>query len=218
MAPPLLIVGNKKYSSWSLRAWLAFKHLGIPFRERRVALFTAEGTQEIAKHSLAGKVPILVDDDVTVHESLAILEYANEVYAQGALLPAGRVERALARAVCAEMHSGFPSLRQAMPMNMARRRGIVPATDAVRGEIQRVLALWESLRDKQRGGPFLFGTFGMADCMFMPVVTRFDTYLVDLASHPRSLGYLHTMLTLPAFLEWRQAGQAEPEVIAEDEV
>ncbi len=219
MATPLLVIGNKKYSSWSLRAWLALKHLGVPFREHRIALYTPGSEQEIAKYSLAGKVPILVDDDVTVHESLAILEYVSEVYAQGALLPASRSERALARSVCAEMHSGYPNVRQELPMNLARRRGTAATTPAVQPEIRRILSLWESLRDRHRnGGPFLFGSFSIADCMFMPVVTRLDTYLVDITAHPRSLGYLQHMLALPAFLEWRKAGQAETEIIEADEV
>ena len=190
MSELLIVVGNKRYSSWSLRGWIGLRSLGVPFREHRIPLFQPYTAEEIAKYSAAGRVPILVDDGVTVHDSLAILEYLNESHAQGKLLPAGRAERALCRSVSAEMHSGFAAVRQALQMNLGRKSGPVPHSDAVQHEIRRILTMWEELRERHRGaGPYLFGAFSMADCMYLPVATRFMTYEVDLTSYPRARAY-----------------------------
>jgi glutathione S-transferase len=219
MAMPVLLIGNKKYSSWSLRAWIGLKQLGIPFKEHRVALFTEGYKQEILKHNPAGKVPALIVEGLVVYESIAILEYLNETLGQDRLLPKDIALRARIRSVCAEMHAGFASLRKFLPMNLARRRGPVPLNDDTRADIKRILTLWEGLRDEFKdAGPYLFGAWSMADCMYLPVCTRFDTYQVDLTLHPRARGYVETMLALPAFLEWRKSGIAEHEVIPEDEV
>lgn len=219
MGTPLLLIGNKKYSSWSLRGWIGLKQLGIPFTEQRVALFQDGYKAEILKLNPGGKVPALVHDGVVVYESIAILEYINETLGKDRLLPQDVKLRARIRSVSAEMHAGFMHLRNHLPMNVARRKGPVPLNDATRADIQRILALWEGLRDEFRGaGPYLFGAWSMADCMYLPVCTRFDTYEVDLTFHPRARGYLETMLSLPAFLEWRKAGVAETEVIPEDEI
>lgn len=219
MATPLLIIGNKKYSSWSLRGWIGLKQLGIPFTEQRVALYTDGYKAQILKHNPAGKVPALVDGDVVVGESIAILEYINETLGKDRLLPKDAKLRARIRSVCAEMHAGFANLRGSLPMNLARRKGPVPLSDATQADIRRILTLWEGLRNEFKdAGPYLFGQWSMADCMYLPVCTRFDTYEVDLTMHPRARGYLETMLALPAFQEWRKAGIAETEVIPDSEV
>ncbi len=219
MATPLLLIGNKKYSSWSLRAWIGLKQLGIPFREERVALYTDGYKAQILKVNPAGKVPALVDGNVTVYESIAILEYVNETLGKDRLLPKDVGVRAQIRSVSAEMHAGFASLRQNLSMNLARRRAPVAITDETQADIRRILALWEGLREEfKTAGPYLFGAWSMADCMYLPVCTRFDTYEVDLTFHPRARAYVETMLALPAFLEWRKAGVAEVEIIPGNDV
>jgi glutathione S-transferase len=216
MAEPLLVVGNRKYSSWSLRAWIGLRMLELPFREHRVVLHRPETRAEILRYSPSGRVPALVAGAVTVYESLAILEYVNEAYAGGRLLPETVGERAVARSVCAEMHAGFADLRQALPMNLARDpapprdRGLLTTT--VQEELTRILDLWEGLlAAHERTGPYLFGNWGMADCMYLPVATRFRTYAVDTRAHPRCTAYLARVLALPAFREWEAAGRAEAE-------
>ncbi|HUJ73233.1 MAG TPA: glutathione S-transferase C-terminal domain-containing protein, partial [bacterium] len=130
----------------------------------------------------------------------------------------GRAERALARAVCAEMHAGFMPLRQALPMNLARAPKPLALPEPARKDVARILALWEDLRARHReGGPYLFGAFSLADCMYLPVATRFQTYQVDLTAHPRARAYLDSLLELPAFVEWRQAALREKEIIADSE-
>lgn len=214
----LIVIGNKKYSSWSLRGWIGVYSLGVPFREQRIPLYLANSQTEILKFSPAGHVPILVDDGLTVHDSLAILEYLNETHANGKLLPAGRADRALCRSVSAEMHAGFVAVRQALSMNLARKPGPVPLSEQVRQEIRRILTMWEELRGAHKGaGPYLFGTFSLADCMYLPVATRFQTYEVDLTSFPRARAYADTLLALPGFLEWKQAALKETEVAPGDE-
>lgn len=219
MATPLLLIGNKKYSSWSLRGWIGLKQLGIPFKEQRVALYTDGYKAQILKVNPAGKVPALVDGPVTVSESIAILEYINETLGKDRLLPKDVGLRARIRSVSAEMHAGFADLRAHLSMNLARRRSPVPLDDKTQADIRRILTLWEGLRDEfKAAGPFLFGPWSMADCMYLPVCTRFDTYEVDLTFHPRARAYVETMLSLPAFQEWRKAGVAETEIIPGAEV
>ena len=214
MSERLLVLGNKKYSSWSLRAWIGLTMAEVPFTERVVQLFRPETGAEIGRYSQALRVPVLVDGGLTVHDSLAILEYVNEAYAEGRLWPAARDRRAVARAVSAEMHAGFPNLRARMPMNLARPHGPLPGAwapdDATRTELRRVLGLWEALLG-QSGGPFLFGAWSIADCMYLPVCSRFRTYAVDLSAHPRGAAYVARMGALPAFLRYEAEGRAEPE-------
>ncbi len=214
----LIVIGNKKYSTWSLRGWIGLHSLGVPFREQRIPLDLPNTQSEILKYSPAGRVPILVDDGLTVHDSLAILEYLNETHAERKLLPPERAERALCRSVSAEMHSGFAALRQALPMKLARKPGPVPLSEQVRQEIRRILTMWEQLRGSHKSaGPYLFGTFTLADCMYLPVATRFRTYEVDLTSYPRARAYADALLALPGFLEWKQAALKETEVASGDE-
>ena len=218
MSDLLIVIGNKKYSSWSLRGWIGVRWLDVPFREHRILLNQLDTAAGIAKYSAAGRVPILLDGDLTVHDSLAILEHLNENHAGGKLLPAGKSDRAVCRSVSAEMHAGFASLRQALPMNLARRPKPVPLSEAVRADIHRILTLWEELRRGHRSaGPYLFGPFSLADCMYLPVATRFESYEVDLTSFPRARAYVEALLSLPGYLEWKHAGAQEAETHAEYE-
>ena len=210
-----LMIGNKNYSSWSLRAWLPLRHFGIRFEEERIALFEPGYKARILARSPAGKVPVLIDDRVAVWESLAIGEYVAEKFPDLSLWPQGSAARAAARSVSAEMHAGFGALRTHMPMNLRASHPGKGRTPAVDDDIARVRALWSQCLDAS-GGPFLFGAFTLADAMYAPVATRFITYAVPLDA--RSQDYVERIRNLPAMLEWRSAALAETEVIAEAEL
>lgn len=216
MSRPLLLIGNKNYSSWSLRPWLFLRHHGLDFEERRVALYSAGSKAEILRYSPAGKVPVLVDGGVTVWDSLAILEYLHERHPQCAGWPAAAAARAHARAVSAEMHSGFGALRQALPMNC---RTLYPSRvwpDDVQQDIARVLTIWDECRARHGAdGPFLYGGFSIADAMYAPVVWRFTGYSVPLPQTAQA--YCETMLALPAMREWVRDARAETEVLEQFE-
>ncbi|MGH8688779.1 MAG: glutathione S-transferase family protein [Burkholderiales bacterium] len=205
----LLVVGNKNYSSWSLRAWLAMKVLDIAFEERRIALYQSQSRPELHKYSPAGKVPCLVDGEVTVWDSLAILEYLAERWP--GLWPADAAGRARARSISAEMHSGFPNLRQHMCMNIRRQIPGKGRTPEVLAEIARIVAIWGAAR-----GPFLFGGFGAADAMYAPVVLRFRTYAVDLP--PACRAYADRVLALPALQAWMRDAETEDETLPQFEL
>lgn len=209
MAEPLLVVGNKNYSSWSLRAWLAMKVLGVPFRELRIPLYGPDSRRRLLEHSAAGKVPILVDGAITVWDSLAILEYLAERHAQ--LWPADAALRARARSISAEMHSGFAHLRQHMCMNIRKRHPGKGRTPEVLAEIARIVEIWSEAR-----GPFLFGAFGAADAMYAPVVLRFRTYEVELP--PACRAYADAVFALPAMQAWIADAERETEVLPQFEL
>jgi glutathione S-transferase len=209
MAEPVLVVGNKNYSSWSLRAWLAMKVLGLPFREVRIPLYGPESKRALLEYSPAGKVPCLVDGEVRVWDSLAILEYLAERHP--ALWPADAALRARARSISAEMHSGFPNLRQHMSMNIRKRHPGKGRTPEVLAEIARIVALWSEAR-----GPFLFGAFGAADAMYAPVVLRFRTYAVELP--PVCRAYADAVLALPALQQWMRDAERETESLPQFEL
>ncbi|MEX2198769.1 MAG: glutathione S-transferase family protein [Burkholderiales bacterium] len=209
MAEPVLVVGNKNYSSWSLRAWLAMKVLGLPFREVRIPLYGPESKRALLEYSPAGKVPCLVDGEVRVWDSLAILEYLAERHP--ALWPADAALRARARSISAEMHSGFPNLRQHMSMNIRKRHPGKGRTPEVLAEIARIVALWSEAR-----GPFLFGAFGAADAMYAPVVLRFRTYAVELP--PVCRAYADAVLGLPALQQWMRDAERETESLPQFEL
>ena len=195
----LLVIGNKNYSSWSLRPWLAMKVLGIPFEEKRIPLYGPDSKRELLQYSPAGKVPCLVDGELRVWDSLAILEYLAERHP--GLWPAEATLRARARSVSAEMHSGFPNLRQHMSMNVRKRHPGKGRTPEVLAEIARIVEIWS-----ERRGAFLFGPFCAADAMYAPVVLRFRTYEVELP--PVCRAYADAVLALPALQEWmRDAGR-----------
>ena len=207
-----LTIGNKNYSSWSMRPWLAMKHAGIPFVEHRIALYQPDSKRRILEHSPAGKVPVLKDGTIAVWDSLAILEYLAERFPDRGLWPRSAAARARARAASAEMHSGFAALRAHMPMNLRNSypgRGRTPEVEA---DIARVTALWADCRTTF-GGPFLFGPFCNADAMFAPVATRFVTYGVALP--PVCQHYVDTLIALPAMRLWYADARAEREAIDE---
>jgi len=211
-----LIIGNKNYSSWSLRAWLLPAFHQVPFEEIRISLSVPGTSAAIAEYSPAGKVPVLQDGDLVVWDSLAICEYLSERYLGGGAWPADINMRALARSCSAEMHSGFPVLRRSMPMNCRAEGRRVEMTSALRKDIARIDALWSSLRQQYcQRGPWLFGDFSIADCMFAPVVFRFSTYAPEISEASRS--YMHTVLSHPAVSLWQQQAREETEVIDEEE-
>ena len=212
-----LVIGNKNYSSWSLRPWIAMKVAGIAFEEEVISLNATGFKERLTKVSGTGKVPALADGDVKVWESLAILEYLAEKFPQAGLWPADAAARAHARAIAAEMHAGFVPLRRHLPMNMWRpviRRDLTREAEA---NVRRIEAMWTDCRTRfGAGGPFLFGAFGAADAMYAPVVSRFHTYAVAVA--PAARAYMDAVVALPAWGEWRTAALTEPWVLPEDEV
>lgn len=213
-----LVIGNKNYSSWSLRPWLLLEHFAIPFEEVRLALYTPESPARIRELSPSGKVPALIDDDgLVIWDSLAICEYVAELPAARDAWPAGRGARALARSVAAEMHSGFSTLRNSMPMNCRGRARRVPESPELAADIARIQEVWASCRERSAGdGPWLFGRFSIADAMFAPVACRFRTYGV--ACTGPSAAYVSTLLEHPAMLRWATAAEQESEVIEASEV
>jgi len=211
-----LIIGNKAYSSWSLRPWLALRHLGIPFEEELVPLFLPGSKEKISSFSEAGKVPVLIDGTITVWESLAILDYLDEHHADGRLWPQDRAARAHARSSASEMHAGFGPLRSALPMNVRRPVAPLPVDEAVGRNIARIQGLWRLARlNWGQGGPFLYGAFSAADAMFAPVVLRFHHYAVP--AWPELQPYMDAIRALPAMQDWVAAGTAEPWIIEDDE-
>jgi glutathione S-transferase len=208
-----LVIGNKNYSSWSMRPWLALRANGIAFDEIFIPLYTGQADkQRILGFTHSGKVPALIDGDVTVWDSLAIIEYAAERFADAQLWPEDRAMRAHARSISAEMHSGFMALRNQCGMNLHRPvRAIALSVDAG-ADIARIQQIWLECRARHgKLGPFLFGAFGAADAMFAPVVHRFRSYAI--AVKPEAQAYMDTMMSLPAFQEWTRAALAETLVI-----
>jgi glutathione S-transferase len=216
MPPLTLVIGNKNYSSWSLRPWLALRHAGIPFEEVRIPLYRPESAAALAAWSPSGKVPALHDGDVRVWDSLAIGEYLHERFPDKHLWPADAAARAVARSVSAEMHSGFDGLRQSMWMNIRARYPDKGRTPECLKDIRRILAIWTDCRARfGQGGDFLFGRFGIADAMFAPVVLRFQTYGVVLEDAAKD--YADAMLALPALQAWVADAVAETERIGKYE-
>ena len=212
-----LLIGNKNYSSWSFRPWLAMKVAGIAFEETLISLEAPDFKARVTALSPAGRVPALIDGEVLVWESLAILEYLADKYPAAGLWPAETGARAHARAISSEMHAGFVALRRHLPMNMWRPVKSRPLDDGVRGEVARIDAIWSQCRTKfGRGGAFLFGPFGAADAMYAPVVSRLHTYAVEVGDTAR--GYMEAVMALPAWREWRDAARREPWVLPHNEV
>ena len=202
-----LVIGDHNLSSWSLRPWLALKQAGIPFEEVVVRLYSPDTKREILKHSPSGKVPCLVDGQAVIWDSLAICEYAAEQVPS--LWPADRARRAEARSISAEMHSGFMALRKGFPMTVRAELPNHPRDADIEADIARIVTIWEGCRARfAADGPFLFGTFSIADAMYAPVVWRFNTYGVSLP--PASAAWCEHMRNLPAMQAWRAAALAEP--------
>ncbi len=212
-----LVIGNKNYSSWSLRPWLAMKVAGIAFEERLIPLHTPDFKAQVAAVSPAGRVPVLVDGDIHVWESLAILEYLAEKFADARLWPTSTAARAQARAIACEMHAGFQPLRRHLPMNMARPVKLRVLDEGAAADVARIDAMWRECRAKfGGGGPFLFGAFGAADAMYAPVVARLHTYAVEVSAVARD--YMRAVMALPAWAEWCEAARRETWVLQHDEV
>ena len=205
-----LIIGNKNYSSWSLRPWIAMKVAGIPFEEVVIPLYEGDWKAQVAKHTPAGKVPVLVDGDATIWESLAILEHLADKFPQADLWPKDAAARSHARAISAEMHAGFAPLRQNCPMNMWLPPKPRPQSEEVMADVRRIEESWRECLGRWRG-PFLFGKFGAADAMYAPVVSRFYTYGLPVSE--RTLGYMDRVRALPAWQEWHEACLKEPWVM-----
>jgi len=204
-----LVIGNKNYSSWSMRPWLALRASNIAFDEVFIPLYTgAADKQRILNYTQSGKVPALIDGDITIWDSLAIIEYAAERFPESRLWPEDRTQRALARSISAEMHSGFMALRNECGMNLHRPVGAIALSADAQANVARIQQIWLECRERYtKLGPFLFGTFGGADAMFAPVVHRFRTYAIEVA--PELRDYMDTMMSQPAFQEWTRAGVAE---------
>jgi glutathione S-transferase len=215
MALPILVIGNKNYSSWSLRPWLALRAAGIPFEEVRIPLYRPESKAEILRYSPSGKVPALVEGDLVSFESLAICERAAELAPTAQLWPSDPRARAAARSIAAEMHAGFLALRSSCPCNL-RARAVRTLSPEAAADVARVTALWKDTRDRfGGGGDFLFGRFGIADAMYAPVVTRFRTWGIPF--DPAVRAYAEAVLAFPPFLEWEAAALEEVERIASSE-
>jgi glutathione S-transferase len=212
MAEFTLCIANKNYSSWSLRGWLALKQCGVEFEEVIIPLREPTTRGTILRHSPSGRVPALTHGDLTIWDSLAICEYLAETFPEARLWPADKEARAVARAVSAEMHSGFQALRQHLPMNMRAsfpNRGVTPEVQA---DINRIAAIWRDCRKRfGEGGPFLFGAFSAADCMYAPVVSRFHTYKIEVEEVTQA--YSAAILAWPAMEEWTTAATNEPMII-----
>ena len=215
-----LILGNKNYSSWSFRPWIAMKVAGIAFEDTVVPfgdpIGNPEFKQRLRPYTPAGKVPVLIDGSLHLWETLAILEYLAEKFPAAALWPAEVAARAHARVVSNEMHAGFSALRSECPMNMRRpvKARALPAE--AQADVARIDALWSDCRARfGAGGPFLFGRFSAADAMYAPVVSRFHTYAIPVGREAKS--YMEVMMALPAWAEWKAAGIKETWIVPEDE-
>jgi glutathione S-transferase len=208
-----LVIGNKNYSSWSMRPWLSLRANNISFEEIFIPLYTGDADKaRLLNFTHSGKVPALIDGDLTVWDSLAIIEYVAERFPEAQLWPEHRGARAHARSISAEMHSGFMALRNECGMNLHRPIGAVALSADARANIARIQQIWTECRVAcEKSGPFLFGAFGAADAMFAPVVHRFRTYAIAL--EPPAQDYMNAMMSLPAFQEWTRAGLAETLVI-----
>lgn len=218
-----LYIGNKNYSSWSMRPWVALKQAGVPFQERLVRFDSFDGDshfkEEVLKVNPAGRVPVLVDDGFAVWDSLAIIEYAAEKFPDRPVWPADARKRARARSVCAEMHSGFGALRSHCPMNIEAQLGHIGALvwrdqPSVRADVERIVDMWTGLL-KEHGGPMLFGEASAADAFFAPVCMRLRGYALPVPGHITD--YVRRVCALPAVNEWMQASLAEQDFVAFDE-
>ncbi|WP_321503036.1 glutathione S-transferase family protein [Breoghania sp.] len=212
-----IVIGNKNYSSWSLRGWLALKQTGVLFKEVLILLDTPQMHEEILAHSSAGRVPVIIDGDITVWDSLAIVEYLAEKFPEAGLWPSDVAARAHARAIVAEMHSGFTGVRSHYPMNIRREPAERPHDERAAADVTRILAIWNEARARFGvDGDFLYGAFSAADAFFAPVVSRFVTYKVPVDDVARA--YMDAVMAHPSMKEWCEAGRAEPWIVKADEV
>ena len=210
-----LIIGNQNYSSWSLRPWILLKHFNISFQQYRIKLFTDEMLSDMAAFCPNNKVPVLIDNNIKIWDSLAICEYINEQYLSNKAWPEKLEQRALARSICAEMHSSFFALRNEMPMNCRRLPSPINFSANCQNDIDRVLIIWEECLQKSKG-EFLFDTFSIADAFYLPVISRFSSYRVEVPDEVSR--YMKHMLSLPCYQDWLKASKQEIEVISYSEV
>lgn len=216
MTKPLLVIGNKNYSSWSLRGWLPLRKAGVDFDERWLPLDTAEFADEIPDLSPTHRVPVLWHEARCIWDSMAIGEYVNDVFVQGRFLPADSGQRAWARSINAEMHAGFTALRNALPMNLRASGRTVARTREIDSDISRIVSLWTECREAHADqGPWLFGAFSLADAMYAPVALRFPTYGIELP--PVAAAYQSTVLEDADIKAWTAAALTETERVEADE-
>lgn len=217
--PYTLVIGNKNTSTWSLRPWLLMKRMGLAFDEVHVNLRAADKKQQILAHSPSGKVPALVDGDLTVWDTLAIVEHLAERNPAVAIWPRDARARSIARSVSAEMHSGFQALREHCPMDLLARAPKAELPEAVAADVGRIVALMRDCRARfGAGGPFLFGAFSAADAMYAPVASRFRTYLPDLkpfGDDGTAQGFVEVIFSMPEMAAWEDGARAEVARLAE---
>lgn len=210
-----LVIGNKNYSTWSLRPWMLLDAFGVPFEEIQESLNGSDLTERLQKYSATGCVPVLIDEELTVWDSLAICEYISENKLEGRGWPRDKTNMAIARAICAEMHSGFGALRSEMPMNCRVNRILTPSDEA-KNDIQRIDAIWSDYTEVDSNNDLrLFGGFSIADCFFAPVVMRFQTYEVELSDAARD--YCQSILNHKSLQKWLSEALEETEIVAVDE-
>ena len=214
MNPFILYIGNKNYSSWSFRPWMALTGCGIPFEERLIPFDFDAGNPKFKEISPTGRVPVLHHGSLRVWESLSIIEYAAETFPDAGLWPGDSGDRAMARSISMEMLSGFRALRGACPMNLRREVRSIDLPEGVADDVARIETIWRDMRQRS-GGPFLFGAFSAADAMYAPVVNRFKVY--DLVRQADTLDYMQAMEYHPAWIAWRDAALAETWIVPEDE-
>ncbi len=212
-----LIIANKAYSSWSLRPWILMRHFEIAFDEIVIPLAQDNTQAELLRYSPSGKCPVLIDGDITIWDSLAIIEYLAEMYPEKPLWPKARAARARARSLAAEMHSGFASLRGLLPMNMRRAVKRVALSPEASADAARLEQAFQQAREAfGQAGPFLFGDFSAADAMFAPIVNRLHVY--DVPVTPATKAYMDAVMALPAWQEWHTQAQVERWAIPKYEV
>jgi glutathione S-transferase len=212
-----LVIGNKNYSSWSLRPWIFLRHNKIEFEEKWVSLFVETTEAELADYNSDYKVPVLKDGDLLVWDSLAILEYLSETYLEGKGWPSDRKARALARSISAEMHSSFFNVRNEMPMNCRKRFDGIGLSPEAKREVERIKSLWRNCRSEfGNGGDWLFGGYTIADAMYAPVALRFHGYGIALSG--QEADYVACVLNQPEMKAWIEEGKRESQIIAAAEI
>jgi len=212
-----LVIGNKNYSSWSLRPWLLMEQFSLTFEETKIWLFSEQMDEQMKALSPSLKVPVFIDQKTVVWDSLAICEYLNDEYLSGNAWPQNAIKKAQARAICAEMHSGFFAIREQMPMNLHRAQAAINLTEQAQNEVARIIAIFSQCL-KASGSPdgFLFGSFSIADAFYMPIVARFNSYNVKVPDDVKV--YMDQMLSLPAYRTWLVDALDEQAVIEQAEV